>query len=77
MDTTRAEPTVKRALHRCVAEWQGAASLFAEATEPAVIDYAIYAMNAAESLYRHIVAQAAHEGIPISGAEDMRLNLFS
>ncbi len=60
-----AEPGVLSALRRCVAQWQGAASLFDEVTEPALVDYAIYAMSAAESMYRHIAAQAVREGVAV------------
>ncbi|MTI48796.1 YaaL family protein [Sporosalibacterium faouarense] len=46
-------------------EWQQAESFFQDATEPDLIDYAIYRVEATKTKYRYLIKQAKQSNIKI------------
>lgn len=68
------------AISRAKQDWEAAKMLFREVTEPELIDFAIYQMEAAERRYMHLLRRAREEGVsgwsrPVVSSEGTKAGL--
>lgn len=68
------------AIGRAKQDWEAAKMLFREVTEPELVDFAIFQMEAAERRFIHLLRRAREEGVcgwshPIVSSEGTRAGL--